>query len=53
MDGVLLPGEPELAKRAERGEHGTPIDAASWGQIVQAAREVGMTAESIAAVTAA
>jgi len=34
MDGVLLPGEPELAKRAERGERGTPIDAASWGQIV-------------------
>jgi uncharacterized oxidoreductase len=52
MDGVLLPGEPELAKRAERGEHGTPIDAASWAQIVQAAREVGMTAEAIAAVTA-
>jgi uncharacterized oxidoreductase len=52
VDGVLVPGEPELAKRAERGERGTPVDAASWAQIAQAAREVGMTEEQIAAVTA-
>jgi uncharacterized oxidoreductase len=52
VDGVLVPGEPELAKRAERGAHGTPIDAASWAQITQAARDVGMTADAIAAVTA-
>jgi hydroxycarboxylate dehydrogenase B len=51
VDGVLLPGEPELAKRAERGEHGTPIDAASWAQITQAARDVGMAVERIAALT--
>ena len=51
VDGVLVPGEPELARRAERA-HGTPIDAASWAQITQAARDVGMTEESIAAVTA-
>jgi uncharacterized oxidoreductase len=51
VDGVLVPGEPELARRAERAQ-GTPIDATSWAQITQAARDVGMTAESIAAVTA-
>ena len=51
VDGVLMPGEPELAKRAER-KHGTPVDAASWTQITQAARDVGMSAERIAAVTA-
>jgi uncharacterized oxidoreductase len=51
VDGVLVPGEPELAKRAVRGAHGTPVDAASWAQITQAAREVGMTAEAITAVT--
>lgn len=43
VDGVLLPGEPELAKRAERSAHGTPVDAATWAQIAGAAREVGMT----------
>lgn len=52
-DGVLVPGEPELAKRAERRERGTPIDAASWAQIIQAARDVGMPAQAIAAATAA
>jgi hypothetical protein len=51
VDGVLAPGEPELARRAERSEHGTPIDAASWAQITEAAREVGMTEERIAEMT--
>ena len=48
VDGVLVPGEPELAKRRERRAHGTPVDAASWGQIVGAARELGMAPARIA-----
>ena len=47
VDGVLLPGEPELAKRAERNADGTPVDAETWAQIAAAARDVGMTAAQI------
>lgn len=43
VDEVLLPGEPELARRAERSAHGTPIDPATWKQISDTARAVGMT----------
>lgn len=47
VDGVLLPGEPELAMRAERGAKGTPVDAETWAQVAAAGREVGMTAAQI------
>jgi uncharacterized oxidoreductase len=47
VDGVLLPGEPEQAKRADRNAEGTPVDAETWAQIAAAAREVGMTAAQI------
>ena len=50
VDEVLLPGEPELARRAERSAHGTPVDLATWKQISDTAREVGMTAERIEAL---
>ena len=43
VDEVLLPGEPELARRAERSAHGTPVDKATWKQISDTARAVGMT----------
>jgi hydroxycarboxylate dehydrogenase B len=48
VDAILMPGEPELALRAERTAHGTPVDIATWRQIADAAREVGMPAAQIA-----
>ena len=44
---ILAPGEPERAMRAEREAHGVPVDPATWQQIREAARAVGMPAEQI------
>ncbi|MGQ0664062.1 MAG: malate/lactate/ureidoglycolate dehydrogenase [Pseudomonadota bacterium] len=38
---VLLPGEIEDRTRAERSARGTPIDATTWTQLVEAAGRVG------------
>ena len=38
---VLFAGEPELAYRAQRQEHGIPVDPATWEQILLAGEEVG------------
>jgi uncharacterized oxidoreductase len=40
---ILMPGEPELAMRVERGANGIPIDAVTWGNLKEAAQAVGMT----------
>lgn len=40
---VLLPGDPERAKKADRLQNGIPVDPASWQQIVSAASRVGMS----------
>jgi uncharacterized oxidoreductase len=39
---VLLPGMPERRTRAERLAAGIPIDSETWGQIVLAAKSVGV-----------
>ncbi len=39
---VLVAGEPERVTRAERLEHGVPIDATTWREIVGAAERVGL-----------
>lgn len=39
---VQLPGEPEQASAAERLANGVPLDDATWGSILEAARQVGM-----------
>jgi hydroxycarboxylate dehydrogenase B len=49
VDEVLLPGEREDTTRGTRGEHGIPVDATSWAQIVDAARLVGVAERDIAA----
>ena len=49
VDEVLLPGEREIATRRTRGEHGIPVDATSWAQIVDAARAVGVSETAISA----
>jgi hydroxycarboxylate dehydrogenase B len=40
-DDVLIPGEPERRRRAERIEKGVPLDARTHAEIQEAARSVG------------
>ena len=40
---VLLPGEPERRARARREEEGVPLDDRSLGDILAAARSLGLT----------
>jgi hydroxycarboxylate dehydrogenase B len=39
---VLVPGEPELRMRAERGKNGLPLPDDTWAAIVTAAKSVGL-----------
>lgn len=39
---VLVPGEPELRMRAERGKNGVPLPADTWSAICDTARKVGI-----------
>lgn len=39
---VLVPGEPELRMRAERGKNGVPLPADTWTAICDTARKVGI-----------
>lgn len=39
---VLLPGDPERQKKADRLKNGIPVDPASWQQIVNAAARIGL-----------
>ena len=41
---VLAPGEPERIVMRTRMESGVPVDATSWGEIVDAAGTVGVSA---------
>ncbi len=47
VDAILAPGEPEEARRAERTQHGVPIDATTWKQIREAAQKSGMAEADI------
>ena len=38
---VLLPGEPERARRAQRRAGGIPVDSVTWGEVVEAGDSVG------------
>jgi uncharacterized oxidoreductase len=42
VEKIYVPGEPELARRAERRATGIPVDPTTWSQIRQAALNVGM-----------
>src|SRR5580698_6605257 len=44
---IYMPGEPELARRAERTANGVPIDPTTWQQIRDAAAKSGMPASEI------
>jgi uncharacterized oxidoreductase len=43
FDEVLVPGEPERRRRAERLEGGVEIDERSWAEIIAAARTAGVS----------
>ena len=44
---VRLAGEPERASRAQRAAHGIPVDAATWSEILAAARALGVPPERV------
>lgn len=44
---VLLPGEPERARRAERGRSGVPLSETTWSRICATAREAGLDPDSL------
>jgi uncharacterized oxidoreductase len=39
---VQLPGDPERRHRRQRGAHGIPIDATTWGQLLACGVKVGL-----------
>jgi uncharacterized oxidoreductase len=45
---VLVPGEPERARRADRLAKGVPVDETTWQQLVDTARLVGLPTGDIA-----
>ena len=47
FDEVLVPGEPERRRRAERLAHGIEVDERTWAEIVAAAGTLGLDAEQI------
>ena len=52
FDEVLVPGEPERRRRAERLAHGVEVDERTWAEILAAARSLGLAAEQIDALSA-
>lgn len=51
FDRVRIPGEPERETRAKRRAAGTPIDATSWGEIVECAVSLGIPRTEVAALS--
>jgi uncharacterized oxidoreductase len=46
FDEVLLPGEPEQRAAEQRQAEGISIDETTWGELVEAARQLGVAAPS-------
>jgi uncharacterized oxidoreductase len=46
---VQIAGEPERAMRAKRSAEGVPVDAATWQEILDAARKLGVAPASVQA----
>ncbi len=51
-DRIMVPGEPELARRELLAAHGVPIDPTTWQQIEDAACKSGMPRAEIASYSA-
>jgi uncharacterized oxidoreductase len=43
VDEVLVAGEPERRRRAERERDGIPVDATTWNDVTKAAEATGLT----------
>ena len=52
FDQVLVPGEPERRRRAERLAHGIEVDERTWAEILGAARTLELADEQIDALVA-
>jgi hydroxycarboxylate dehydrogenase B len=52
FDEVLVPGEPERRRRAERLERGIEVDERTWTEILGAARMLGLADTRIEALVA-
>lgn len=52
FDEVLVPGEPERRRRAERLANGVEIDERTWAEITDAAHALGLSEDRVAAVPA-
>jgi hydroxycarboxylate dehydrogenase B len=52
VEAILLPGEPERARRAARQRSGIPLDRTTWGQLLDTARGVGCTVDEAALLAA-
>jgi uncharacterized oxidoreductase len=50
---VLVPGDPERMTRALREKAGVPIDAITWGEILDAGEQVGLARHEAEALAAA
>jgi uncharacterized oxidoreductase len=50
FDEVLVPGEPERRRRAERLAHGIEVDERSWAEIVAAADTLGVAGHHLDAL---
>jgi len=44
---ILLPGDPERRTLAERLEHGIPLDAGNWQELVRLAERVGVAVPAV------
>jgi uncharacterized oxidoreductase len=42
FEAVQAPGEPERAHQARRSAEGVPVDETTWGEILEAARSLGL-----------
>ena len=47
---VMVPGEPELDSKEARLKEGIPVADATWSQIVEAGKSVGVDVEDVAKV---
>jgi uncharacterized oxidoreductase len=52
FDEVLVPGEPERHRRAERLAHGIEVDERTWAEILDAARSLGLADDQLDALIA-
>jgi uncharacterized oxidoreductase len=50
---ILLPGEPERQRLADRRANGLPLDETTWQSIIEAARRVGIDDPTIARLSGA